>query len=250
MTLPPMRNAKSLFEAISKNAQHYRREMACQNTGKGQWFRYCDKENKLEQISFESKPNAKVQLSLKINGQWKPWLYVDESTIENAGYGVFPERTFEVDDYVSYFMGRKLSKEELENKLFSEYALSNIDPCDNEGQQMHWYLLSHLFNHGNYTIANIRFESNLVLRCIKRVTRDKECLVDYQRPIFCKKCHEYKRVSGIVKRKRVKTRISDEGTIGKCRECKCKTKKLIARECKNCRRQLCLDCYDKFQVAL
>jgi hypothetical protein len=55
-------------------------------------------------------------LSLKINGCWEPWVYVKESTIENGGKGLFSSRKFKNGDTVTYFMGRKLSIEELNNK--------------------------------------------------------------------------------------------------------------------------------------
>jgi len=250
MKTPSLDNAKHLFNDISKRPQYYRRQIARPKSSDEQWYRYSDKNNKLQDIAFETNPNAKVQLSLRINGRWEPWLYVDKSSIENAGKGVYSERTFELDDDVNLFMGRKLSKKELNSKRFSEYAMRNIDPCDKKGRQLHWYFLGHLINHGNYTVANIRFHKNLISRCIKRVTPDKEFLTDYQRPIFCTRCHEFRKENGIIKRKRVQTKVLAEGAIGKCRECKLATDKLVVRECKGCRKKLCVDCYDRFQIAI
>jgi hypothetical protein len=245
-----LRSAKGIFKDISKKSQYYRRVMEITKSSEKKWYRYSDKDNNLKDVSFKTKPNAKVQLSLKINGRWEPWLYVDKSSIENAGRGVYSERTFEVDDCVNVFMGRKLTREELNSKKFSEYAMTNIDPCDKKARKLHWYLLSHLINHGNYTVANVRFQRNMISHCIKRITPDMECLVDYQRPIFCKKCHEYRRQSGLLKWKRVETKVLKEGAIGFCRECKSATEKLVVRECKICHKKLCVDCYDKFQISV
>jgi len=250
MKWPSLKDAASLFRHISLNAEQYQRIIRISNTPLVHFIRYGDKDNNLEKICFKTNPNAKVQLSLKVNGRWESWLYVDKSTIKNAGRGVFAARIFEVDDPVGTFMGRKLSKEDLENKTHSEYALSNIDPCDHKGNQMHWYFFGHLMNHGNYTVANINVEPNLASFCTKRVLEDMEFLLDYKRPIFCKKCHEHRKVFGMKKRKRVKTKISVEGAIGKCRQCKSSKSKLVARECKKCGKKLCLDCYDKLQTSV
>jgi len=250
MKWPNPETASSLFEHISKHSDHYERVLRNSNKFRGRWFRYGDKDNNLKDITFKRKPNAKVQLSLKVKGRWEPWLYVDKSTIKNAGRGVFAARIFEPEDPVSTFMGRKLSKKDLESKNHSEYAMTNIDPCDKKGKQTHWYFFGHLMNHGNYTVANINFEPNLASYCTKRVNKDKEFLLDYKRPIFCKKCHEYRKVSGLIKRKRIKTKISREGTIGKCSNCKSSKEKLVARECKNCGKKLCIDCYDKLQTSV
>jgi hypothetical protein len=95
--------------------------------------------------------------------------------------------------------GKKLTSEELCNNDFSKYALADIDPCDTRRNKMHWFYLSQFINHGNYTVANICFETNLVSHCIKPLCEDMELFVDYRRPIYCKKCVEYRKVAGKIK---------------------------------------------------
>jgi len=147
-------------------------------------------------------------------------------------------------------MGRKLSIEELNNKKYSKYAMENVDPCDKKGRKSHWYYLSHLINHGNYLVANLQFEPNLVAHCIKPLGQHMEFFVDYQRPIFCKKCHEHRKESGVIKWKRVETKNLARGTMGKCCKCKSTKIKVIVKECKKCHKKLCIDCYDYFQKSI
>ena len=243
-------SSHSLFQEISENAEYYRRKMTTPNSSKGKWYKYTDTDNNSQEISFQTNSSVNVELSLKINGCWEPWVYVKESTIENGGKGLFSSRKFKLGDTVTYFMGRKLSIEELNNKKYSKYAMENVDPCDKKGRKSHWYYLSHLINHGNYLVANLQFEPNLVAHCIKPLGQHMEFFTDYQRPIFCKKCHEHRKESGVIKWKRVETKISARGTMGKCRKCKSTKNKLIARECKKCQKKLCIYCYDHFQIIL
>jgi hypothetical protein len=245
-----LKTASDLFEHISENAEYFRQKMLKTTTSEGQWYKYTDRDNNSQEISFAGNRSANVELSLKIKGRWVPWVYVNDSTIENGGKGLFSSRKFKLGDTVTYFMGRKLSIEELNNKKYSKYAMENVDPCDKKGRKSHWYYLSHLINHGNYLVANLQFEPNLVAHCIKPLGQHMEFFVDYQRPIFCKKCHEHRKESGVIKWKRVETKNLARGTMGKCCKCKSTKIKVIVKECKKCHKKLCIDCYDYFQKSI
>jgi len=245
-----LKTASDLFDHISENAEYYRRKMLTTNTLEGQWYKYTDTDNNSQEISFASNADANVELLLKIKGEWVPWVYVKDSTIENAGKGLFCSKNFELGETVIIFMGRKLTSEELCNNDFSKYALADIDPCDTRRNKMHWFYLSQFINHGNYTVANICFETNLVSHCIKPLCEDMELFVDYRRPIYCKKCVEYRKVAGKIKLRRVETKASAKGDLGNCNRCKPKREKLLARACKKCHKKLCIDCYDQFQISL
>jgi hypothetical protein len=242
--------ASNLFEHISENAEYYRQKMLETTTSEGQWYKYTDRDNNSQEISFAGNRSANVELSLKIKGRWVPWVYVNDSTIENGGKGLFCSKNFALRETAMIYMGRKLTSEELNNNDFSKYAMADVDPCDRRRNMTHWFYLSQYINHGNYTVANICFETNLVAHYIKPLSEDMELFVDYQRPIYCKKCVEYRKVAGTTKLRRVETKVSAKGDIGNCNRCKPKTEKLLARECKKCHKKLCIDCYDYFQISL
>ena len=242
--------ASNLFEHISENAEYYRQKMLETTTSEGQWYKYTDRDNNSQEISFAGNRSANVELSLKIKGRWVPWVYVNDSTIENGGKGLFCSKNFALRETAMIYMGRKLTSEELNNNDFSKYAMADVDPCDRRRNMTHWFYLSQYINHGNYTVANICFETNLVAHYIKPLSEDMELFVDYQRPIYCKKCNEYRKVLMVTKLKRVETKRTAIGEIGYCIRCKPKKSKLLARECKKCHKKLCIDCYDHFQISL
>jgi hypothetical protein len=241
-------SAKTLFRHIGKNVQRDRRYIVTYATGKGRQLKYTELgRSSTTDISFTDKQDTEVQLSIKINGRWKAWVHTKHSTIPNAGYGLFPSHKFMPGDNVGIFLGRKLRNHAISNHQYSNYAMEDCDPCDRKGKMMHWYFMNQFINHGNYTVANIRFDPSLHSFCTKILEKDNEFLMDYQRPIFCKSCHEYRKTVGLTKRKRVKTRKTRKGVTGKCSHCLSGTDKLILRECRKCQKKLCIDCYDKLQ---
>ena len=76
-----LKTASDLFDHISDNAEYYRRKMLTTNTSEGQWYKYTDTDNNSQEISFAANADANVELSLKIKGEWVPWVYVNDSTI-------------------------------------------------------------------------------------------------------------------------------------------------------------------------
>jgi len=251
--VPPIKikqfkSAKALFRHIGKNAQKYRRNIATYTTGKGRQFKYTELEcSCTREISFTDNKDAKVQLSLKLNGRWKAWVHIKQSTIPNAGNGLFPSHKFMPGDNVGIFLGRKLGNRDISNRQYSNYAMEDRDPCDRKGKMMHWYFMSQFINHGNYTVANIRFDPGFQSVCTKITNKDMEFLFDYQRQIFCKTCYEYRKTGGYIQWKRVETKITTKGVTGKCSHCLSRKNKLILRECNKCQKRLCVDCYDKLQ---
>jgi len=145
-------------------------------------------------------------------------------------------------------MGRRLSTEEMSNNHHSNYAMDDIEPCNSGGKMQHYYFLAQMINHGNYTVANIRFDEDYNGYCCKDVDNDKEFFLDYQRPIYCETCWEYREKCNVLKLRPVMAKITTQGVKGKCSMCKSREQKLILRECPKCFKRLCANCYDSLQV--
>jgi hypothetical protein len=125
-----LKTASDLFAHISENAEYFRQKMLKTTTLEGQWYKYTDRDNTSQEISFAGNRSANVELSMKIKGRWVPWVYVNDSTIENAGKGLFCSKNFELGETVIIFIGRKLTSKELCNNDFSKFAMADVDPCD------------------------------------------------------------------------------------------------------------------------
>ena len=88
-------------------------------------IRYRDIQTK-KMISFNINTNpTKVEVMVKFKNKWKPWVYVDHSTILNAGNGLFASRKFNKHEYFTIYMSQKLSPEDIKQGKFSKYAFED-----------------------------------------------------------------------------------------------------------------------------
>ena len=244
-----LETSHALFNHISRYIDYYSKIIGLKRSSKKQWYKYTDLSDRDIEITFSPEgQQTNIELSLKINNQWERWVKVKQSQIPGAGNGLFSSRFFKNNDPVTLFMGKRLSLEEITNNLHSNYAMEDIEPCNSRDEMLHFFFLAQLINHGNYTVANIRFDGDKNGYCCKDVDDDKEFLLDYQRPIHCNSCWEYRENCGELKKRRVIAKVSKQGLKGKCSMCKCREKMLILRECPQCFRQLCFKCYDKLQI--
>lgn len=58
------------------------------------------------------------RIGYAIPGQWVPWVFTGESTIEGAGTGLFANRAFEKGEVVGEYCGRELSEAEADDLTF------------------------------------------------------------------------------------------------------------------------------------
>jgi len=244
-----LKTSDLLFNHISRYIDYYSEIIGLKRSSKKQWYKYTDLTNGGIEITFHPDgQHTNVELSFKINNKWERWVKVKRSLIPGAGNGLFASRNFKKRDNVTLFMGRRLSTEEMMSNLHSNYAMDDIEPCNLRDEMLHFFFLAQLINHGNYTVANIRFDADKNGYCCRDVDVDKEFLLDYQRPIHCDSCWEYREKCNELKKRRVIAKVSKQGLKGRCSMCKATEERLILRECPQCPKQLCSICYDKLQV--
>ena len=225
-------SSDTLISLIAKGNNPASNAIINGNTDERQIISY--RENVTKQtILFNQNPqNKNVELLLKIKNVQVPWLYVNDSTIPNAGNGLFASRNFTKSEYFTVYMGKKLSKKDIQNGKFSKYAFANRDPCDRSGKQSHWYMLSHLINHAHSTKSNCKYDPKLRGYTTKNIKPYREFLMDYNRAIFCTICikHEGQDINKI---NRIKCKPCKRSQLGRCSYCYSKQKQLVLRYCPN-----------------
>jgi len=244
-----MTSSDGIFSFIKDNNTQLSVAMKNGKVSETPFIRYRRTDNKELACFINNKTPKHIELMLKICNDWKPWVHVDDSSIPNAGHGLFASRNFRKHEYVTIYMGRKLYSDEIKRGRFSKYALFDRDPCDKKGRLTHWYLFAHLINHGNYTKSNLKFDPKLRAYTSKTVHSNNEFFIDYNRTIYCTTCLEpdEEDINGMV---RTAIKPCKRGSEGKCSYCYSNKKQLVVRVCIRCRRKLCASCYDKIQVSL
>jgi hypothetical protein len=171
-----------LSNHISRYIDYYSKIIGLKRCAKKQWYRYNDITNGDKEITFNPNQHTNIELSFKINQQWERWVKVKQSTIPGAGNGLFSSRYFKKDNPVTVFMGRWLSTEEMTKNHHSNYAMDGIEPCNSRDEMQHYYFLAQMINHGNCTVANIRFDEDYNGYYCKDVDNDKEFFVGLSTP--------------------------------------------------------------------
>ena len=105
-------------------------------------------------------------------------LSMSKSTITGAGFGVFAEKPFRKNEFITVYMGKKVDY---------TYIYGNLVglPSDYEFKGIHEeYWLGHRINHGSGPKANVRIKSNLNIIALREVEIGEELFVDYNRDVF------------------------------------------------------------------
>ena len=240
---------EKILTIIANNNTQFSTAFQEGESGHSWGIRYREIESK-RTISFDTSTKAtKVEVIIKHKNEWRPWVYVDRSTILKAGKGLFASRKFEKFQYFSVYMGQKVSATERNQGLFSNCAFHDRDPLDKKGRAMHWFLLSQFINHGNYTKSNCKFDPKLRGYTTKIVDGNNEFFMDYNRTIYCTTCTE-KDKEDSNQTIRTATKHLKHGSLGYCSHCYVNQKQLVLRYCPQCRCKLCALCYDKMQISL
>lgn len=242
-------SSETVLKSIAKNKQWVSNTFINGNIKHLSSISYRVKSNKQSVCYNSSSRLLNVELILTLNEASLPWLYIDESTIKNAGRGLFASRNFSKHQYFSVYLGKKISQNDIILGRFSNHAFSDRDPCDENGRAFHWFMLAQFINHGNYTKSNCQFDPKLRGYTTKAIRSCNELIMDYNRTIYCTTCYETEQ-QGIKRKNRMACKPCVRGLYGICSYCCRRRKQLVLRYCPRCRRKLCASCYDKIQISL
>jgi hypothetical protein len=135
---------------------------------------YCSLEiSCLKNYSVYNNDELKITLIDILENRLMRWLSMSKSTITGAGFGVFAEKPFRKNEFITVYMGKKVDY---------TYIYGNVVglPSGYEFKGIHEeYWLGHHINHGSGPKANVRIKSNLVIIALRNIEIGEELFVDY-----------------------------------------------------------------------
>ncbi len=134
---------------------------------------YCSLEiSCLKNYSVYDNDELKITLIVIYENRLTRWLSMSKSTITGAGFGVFAEKPFRKNEFITVYLGKKVDY---------TYMHGNVVglPSGYEFKGIHEeYWLGHRINHGSGRKANVRIKSNLIIIALRDIKIGEELLVD------------------------------------------------------------------------
>ena len=193
---------------------------------------YCSLEiSCLKKYSVYNNDELKITLIVIFENRLTRWLSMSKSTITGAGFGVFAEKPFRKNEFITVYMGKKVDYTYIYGNVVglpSGYEFKGI-------YEEYW--LGHCINHGSGPKANVRIKSNLLIIALREIEIGEELFVDYNRDVLCVKCNKEKHFGDI-------PRIA-QGFIN-CINCGIFDNSY--KDCPKCQGRICQKCYDEAQV--
>ena len=193
---------------------------------------YCSLEiSCLKNYSVYNNDELKITLIVIFENRLTRWLSMSKSTITGAGFGVFAEKPFRKNEFITVYLGKKVDY---------TYMHGNVVglPSGYEFKGIHEeYWLGHRINHGSGRKANVRIKSNLIIIALRDIEIGEELLVDYNRDVFCVKCNKEKHFGDIPRAAQVSIYCINCGIFENS-----------YKDCPKCQGRICQKCYDEAQV--
>jgi hypothetical protein len=175
--------------------------------------------------------NNSLQMTLKISDGTTivNWLKMKQSDIPNGGFGVFALRPFQISEFVTAYLGEELPTKYRFGNIISILPRPNIGIFHDE------YWFGHRINHGSGYHRNCELKEDGTITAIRKIKKDEELLLDYNRDCFCNRCRHFLFFHNL-----------DYSILEKCVNCGKQAE--CSKTCEKCKQHLCFSCYDPFQI--
>jgi hypothetical protein len=173
----------------------------------------------------------KITLIVIFENRLTRWLSMSKSTITGAGFGVFAEKPFRKDEFITVYLGKKVDYTYMHGNVVGLPSVYEFKGIHEE------YWLGHRINHGSGRKANVRIKSNLIIIALRDIEIGEELLVDYNRDVFCVKCNKEKHFGDIPRTAQVSIHCINCGIFENS-----------YKDCPKCQGRICQKCYDEAQV--
>lgn len=193
---------------------------------------YCSLEiSCLKSYNVYHNDDLKITLKVMLDNRETCWLTMRKSALVGAGFGVYAEKAFKRNEFITVYMGKKIDHTYMYGELMGI-------PMENDFKGIHEeYWLGHRINHGSGKNVNARINANFTITAIRNINVGEEIFIDYNRDVYCSKCKKQKLFEDI-------SRTSKEKL--KCVNCDLMEESI--KICPKCQGRLCLKCYDAVQI--
>ena len=176
--------------------------------------------------------NLQIKLIVKNENYYVDWILMKKSTINEAGFGLFALRYFEVDEMISVYLGEKVKVNEKVDYVFKDVN-GRPEYLDQNGLLKEFWL-AHRINHGMYEQVNADIRTDYKIIAVKDIKKGEEIFLDYNRDVLCLNCYE--------------ENCFVNNTIMDCHCSDCKEMGRSNKHCSICDRYICIKCYYKSQI--
>lgn len=186
--------------------------------------------NCVKSYSLYENDNLVISLMIDDGKQLTRWLTMKKSNVVDAGFGVFAEKCFEPNEFITAYLGKKIDYTYMYGELVSiptEYVFKGI-------HEEYW--LGHRINHGSGSNVNAMINSNLVISAVRKIDVGEELLIDYHRDVYCYECKKFGHLLDIYTMER------------KC--VNCGRSSVTEKQCRVCEKYICRKCYDTAQIRI